>query len=83
MSTKVNKNRFEEEDTHFFTQKCLLFQNFFPNKLSQNEFRVFENISKIFFLALKEKLLRKKRKKNVEEEEEEKKEKNKGKKCPF
>jgi len=82
-TTKVNKNRFEEEDTH--TQKnVFFFQNFFPNKLSQNESLGSLKISqKIFFLALKEKPLRKKKKKKCRRRRRrEKKEKNKGKKCP-
>ena len=81
-TTKVNKNRFEEEDTH--EKNVFFFQNFFPNKLSQNESLGSLKISqKIFFLALKEKPLRKKKKKKCRRRRRrEKKEKNKGKKCP-
>ena len=72
-----------KKKTH--TQKnVFFFQNFFPNKLSQNESLGSLKISqKIFFLALKEKPLRKKKKKKCRRRRREKKEKNKGKKCPL
>ena len=77
-----------KKKTHllFFTQKnVFFFQNFFPNKLSQNESLGSLKISqKIFFLAVKEKPLRKKKKKKCRRRRRrEKKEKNKGKKCPL
>jgi hypothetical protein len=79
-TTKVNKNRFEEEDTH--TKNVFFFQNFFPNKLSQNESLGSLKISQIFFLAKEKPLRKKKKKKCRRRRRREKKEKNKGKKCP-
>ena len=74
-TTKVNKNRFEEEDTH--TKKCLLFSKLFSQQaLTKREFRVFENISKNFlsrfegkaFEKEKEKKMSKKKKKRKKRE---------------
>ena len=74
----VSKKKTHKKNVFFF-------QNFFPNKLSQNESLGSLKISqKIFFLALKEKPLRKKKKKKCRRRRRRgKKEKNKGKKCPL